>query len=205
MSELTDELEYIMDWLKSTNLEFVDCYNPGLNRQQIDTLTEDFPFRLPDEIYELYQWRNGKAELGDNNGYPPVEFFFLRQYNNDFKLDFLPLKYAMEEYKSLLRATIDDFWHENWFPIASFEGKVVLYVVSDMNPSPVFTWDNILGTQPRVYKDLTSMISVIAECCEFDVYQIIPDEYGYNEDDFIIQINEEKFELEQSIFQKYNS
>ncbi len=44
------------------------------------------------------------------------------------------------------------------------------------------------------------MISVIAECCEFGLYQIITDE-----DDMIIRIDEEKLELEKEIYRKYNS
>ena len=42
---------------------------------------------------------------------------------------------------------------------------------------------------------VTIMISVIAECYEFGLYQLIPDEDG-DEDDMIIQIDEEKLELE---------
>ncbi|MEH2146307.1 hypothetical protein [Nostoc sp.] len=54
MSELTDELDYIWGWLQSTNLD-VDCYNPGLTHQQIDQIVKDLPFKLSDEVYELYQ------------------------------------------------------------------------------------------------------------------------------------------------------
>lgn len=48
------------------------------------------------------------------------------------------------------------------------------------------------------------MISVIAECCELGLYQLIPDEYG-EDDDMIIRIDEEKLELEKEIYRKYNS
>ncbi|QFS48907.1 hypothetical protein GXM_06401 [Nostoc sphaeroides CCNUC1] len=33
MSEFTDELQYILNWLESSNLDLFDCYNPGLTRQ----------------------------------------------------------------------------------------------------------------------------------------------------------------------------
>ncbi|MEH2422622.1 MAG: hypothetical protein V7K48_17415 [Nostoc sp.] len=49
---------------------------------------------------------------------------------------------------------------------------------------------------------MTSMISVIAECCELGLYQLIPDEYG--EEDMRIRIDEEKLELEKEIYRKYN-
>ncbi|MEH2073702.1 MAG: hypothetical protein V7K57_04825 [Nostoc sp.] len=61
MSELTDELQYIWSWLKSLNSDFIDCYNPGLNRQQFDKIIKDLPFNLSEGFYELYQWSNGFA------------------------------------------------------------------------------------------------------------------------------------------------
>ncbi|MEH2317850.1 hypothetical protein [Nostoc sp.] len=36
MSELTDELQYIFDWLVSLNPDYLNGYNPGLTRQKID-------------------------------------------------------------------------------------------------------------------------------------------------------------------------
>ncbi|BBD66073.1 hypothetical protein NIES4072_02480 [Nostoc commune NIES-4072] len=58
MSELTN-VQYILNWLKSTNHDLFDCYNPGLTLQQTDEITKDLPFSLSEEVYELYQWRNG--------------------------------------------------------------------------------------------------------------------------------------------------
>ena len=43
MSELTDKLEYIFNWLVSLDPDFVDCYNPGLTRQQINEIIKKFP------------------------------------------------------------------------------------------------------------------------------------------------------------------
>ncbi|MCC5606485.1 hypothetical protein LC612_06695 [Nostoc sp. CHAB 5834] len=46
MSEFTDELQYILNWLEPTDHDFFDCYNPGLTRQQIDEITKDLSFSL---------------------------------------------------------------------------------------------------------------------------------------------------------------
>jgi hypothetical protein len=215
MSKLTDKLEYIWSWLESTNLDFFDCYNPGLTRQQIDEIVKDLPFKLSDEVYELYQWRNGIAELGYNNNYPPVEFLFPEQFLNNSPISFCSLQYSFSNYHALwqleqsimMNKPFDDYkgWDQKWFPIASFENNKILYVVGDLEPSPVYLIDYVFLDNPlRVYKSLTSMISVIAECCEFGLYEIIPDEYG-EEDDMIIRIDEQKLELEKEIYRKYNS
>ncbi|MHC0068220.1 hypothetical protein ACWATR_36045 [Nostoc sp. UIC 10890] len=215
MSELTDGLEYILDWLESTNLEFFDCYNPGLTRQQIEKIVKDLPFKLSEEIYELYQWRNGIADLGFNNYYPPVEFLFPNQLFSSLPTSFSTLQGSVSNYYDfwqfeqsiMMNKPFDDYkgWDQTWFPIALFENKRILYVVGDIEPSPVYFIDFIFIENPlRVYKSLTSMISVIAECCELGLYQLIPDESG-EEDDMIIRIDEEKLELEKEIYQKYNS
>ncbi|NEU84499.1 SMI1/KNR4 family protein [Nostoc sp. UIC 10630] len=207
MSELSDKLEYILDWLQSTNLEFVDCYNPGLSHQQIDEITKDLPFKLSDEVYELYQWRNGIADLGFNNYYPLIKFLFPEQLYSSVPIEFYSLQNAVNSYKSIGEATnYDDvYWNQKWFLIGQYETKRSLYIVGDLNPSPVYLWDvGCLDDSLRVYKSLTSMISVIAECCELGLYQVIPDKYG-EEDDMIIRIDEDKLEIEKEIYRKYNS
>lgn len=207
MSELTDELQYILNWLKSTNHDFFDCYNPGLTRQQIDEITKDLPFRLSEEVYELYQWRNGTADLGYNNGYLPLYFLFPEQLRAGVICSFCSLQDSVYIYKTIGKATNydDAYWNQKWFPIAEYETKRRLYVVGNLDPSPVYVWDvGCLEDSVRIYKNLISMISVIAECCEFGLYQFIPDEDG-EEDDMIIRIDEEKLELEKEIYRKYNS
>ncbi|MEH2251747.1 SMI1/KNR4 family protein [Nostoc sp.] len=204
MSELTDELQYILNWLESSNLEFFDCYNPGLTRQQIDEITKDLPFRLSKEVYELYQWRNGTADLGYNNGYLPLYFLFTEQLRADVICSFCSLQDSVYIYKTIGEATNydDAYWNQKWFTIAAYENKRMLYVVGDIDPSPIYLWD--IGDSVRIYKNLIGMISVIAECCEFSLYKLIPDEDG-EEDDMIIRIYEKKLELEKEIYRKYNS
>lgn len=215
MPELTDKLEYIFDWFKSTNLEFVDCYNPGLTYQKINEIVSDLTFQLSEEVYELYQWRNGMVDLGFNNNYPPVDFLFPEQLVSDSPIPFWPLQDSVSNYhdlwqleqSSMMNKPYDDYkgWEQKWFPIASFENKRMLYVIGDIEPSPVYLIDSLFLHDPlRVYKNLTSMISVIAECCESGLYRLIPYKCG-EEDEMVIRIDEQKLELEKAIYRKYNS
>lgn len=200
-----------MGWLQFTNLD-VNCYNPGLTHQQIDEIVKDLPFKLSDEVYELYQWRNG---IADNNYYPVVEFLFPNQLFSNSPTSFWTLQDSISNYHDLwqlsesimMNKPYDNYkgWDKEWFPIASFENKRILYVVGDLDPSPIYLVDYIFIDNPlRVYKSLVNMISVIAECCEFCLYQIIPDEYG-EEEDMIIRIDEEQLEIEKEIYRKHNS
>ncbi|MEH2403373.1 SMI1/KNR4 family protein [Nostoc sp.] len=202
MSELTDELQYIWSWLESLNSDFMDCYNPGLNRQQIDEIIKDLPFKLSEEFYELYQWSNGFAF--DYNLCYLEAFIFPEQLYSDVPITFCSLQDSVYIYTTIREATSDEYWNQKWFPIGDYECKRMLYVIGDLNPSPVYLWDVDCRDNPvRVYTNLTSMISVIAEGCELGLYQFIPDKYG-EDDDMVIRIDEEKLELEKEIYQKYN-
>jgi cell wall assembly regulator SMI1 len=205
MSTLTKKLECIWSWLESTNLEFFDCYNPGLTRQQVDRIIKDFPFKLSEEVYELYQWRNGTANPAYENNYCLDSFLFPEQLRSDINCSFCSLQDSIYVYTTGREANNydDEYWNKKWFPIAAFETKRMLYVVGDIDPSPVYLWGAELIDNPRVYKDITSMISVIAECCELGLYQVIPKEYV--KDKMMIRIDETKLDLEKEIYQKYNS
>jgi hypothetical protein len=47
------------------------------------------------------------------------------------------------------------------------------------------------------------MVSVIAECCEQGLYQIIANDG--DEDDVVVRMDEDKLDIEKEIYQKYNS
>jgi hypothetical protein len=201
MSQIAKELQYISAWLEYLNPDFVYCYNRGLTRQKIDELVKDLPFKLSEEVYELYKWGNGVANDS------PIDFLFPEQLSSSFTINFYRLEDSICSYTITRQATNydDNYWQEKWFPIAAFETKRSLYVIGDIQVSPVCLWEvHCLNNPVRVYKNLTSMISTIAECCESDLYQLISDPYEHGEDKMIIRIDETKLDIEKAIYRKYN-
>lgn len=85
MSKLIDALNRIMNWLEEYQPEYAASFLPSLSRSEVDELIKPFNIVLPEEIYELYQWRNGR-EIQPPNTYgsacPSIH-------------DFLPLHYAL--------------------------------------------------------------------------------------------------------------
>ncbi len=60
MSNLTEGLETISQWLEQNQPELFASLQPGLSIDEIDAKVQVLlPDRLPVEIYDLYQWRNG--------------------------------------------------------------------------------------------------------------------------------------------------
>jgi hypothetical protein len=89
MSKLIEDLAYIFEWLEYTKTGISDYYNQGLTRQQIDEIVKVLPFKLSEEVYELYQWRNG---FDFNNGSSQDKFLFPEQLRNDVPLPFCSLQ-----------------------------------------------------------------------------------------------------------------
>lgn len=209
MSKILEELAYIFEWLEYMKPGLSDCYHPGLSRQQIDKILKDLPFKLSEEVYDLYRWRNGFNF--DTDVASTATFLFVEQLKNDVSLAFCSLQDSIYIYNAMRSESQNgeqddgnEYWNDKWFPIAAFETKRMLYVVGDMEPSPVYLWDVDYFDRDyvRAYKSLTNMISVIAECCESDVYELAPYEYG-DEGEVMIQVDKNKFDIEKAIYQKY--
>lgn len=80
MSELMQALNRILD----QRPDCISYLQPGLTYDEIEEKVKDLPFRLPKEVYELYQWRNGLT-INDSK----IEFFPGYQ--------FLPLEEVLKE------------------------------------------------------------------------------------------------------------
>ena len=92
MSALVDALDRIVNWLQkhpSEKYASVDVLQPGLSYEEIDRIA-DLPFKLPEEVYTLYQWRNGTCDGEEERA----------QFFNG--LTFLSLEAALGKYDELL-------------------------------------------------------------------------------------------------------
>ncbi|MGB3757344.1 MAG: SMI1/KNR4 family protein [Rivularia sp. (in: cyanobacteria)] len=184
MSELTQALNRIMTWLSENQPSFAASFLPGLTNEQIHAAVQHLPFELPEEIYELYRWRNGTQERHDCDFYPAMEF--------------LTIEKAVKLYEDI--ATNDGTEEE-----IRFEGyKFFTFIVTDNDFTNI-----LIGTKEKplpviyfyaedceteiAYSSLTNMMLTIAECYETGAYYL-------TEDGFVEQ-NEVK---SAEIFRKYN-
>jgi|GEM_PF-801097 len=187
MSSLTKALDRILNWLVKNNPELALSLQPGLTRAEIDQQIMGLPFTLPEEVYELYQWRNGDRNweyCGLLPGY-----------------GLLPLSQAIEEYTQIQQYQDDlrdnhpeEVWQKPWFPVLMFDGKEYLLVVCEtekQEASPVW-WLFLEDGVTLKYPSLTSLFLMAAECYETGAY--------YLQNKYLEQ-NEEQV---RQIQQKYN-
>lgn len=62
MTAIKNDLKRIWDCIEQKAPEVKDLFQPGLKTEEIDEITKHLPFKLPKEVYELYQWRNGLVD-----------------------------------------------------------------------------------------------------------------------------------------------
>ena len=199
MSELTDALERILDFMQQYPTPQDIFLQPGISRTKIEELTNVLPFSLPHELYELYSWRNG-----DSSGRGRIA-----------ELEFLPIEKAINKYLSTLkdarasavrsgRDPSETSWNSHWFPIFYVDSieqgdYFILLNEEPQETSPVFCydykdWENL---EPKFkYTSLTNMMLTIAEYYETGAYYLVEGESQY-----YLEKDDEKVE---TIRRKYN-
>ncbi len=193
MSQLTQALERILEIRKKIYPPAVTNLNPGLTKTEIETITAYWLTKLPTEIYELYQWRNGVG--GGSKTYEPGGLFE--------RWAFEPLQnISIEKQPSPYEYPLDTpFYSLNIF--FSYESCFQGYIV--FNNKAETQWvelvDIVDGFCERMreytpfyyYTNLTNMLLTIAESDEKAYFQDYMGNWKVNE------------EIRKNIWYKYNS
>lgn len=182
MVVLTNALERILKGMQKYDARIAYLLQPGLNYLEIEEKVRVIPFRLPQEFYELYQWRNGFI--------PGTKEAFSSLGGHDFfSLDWLIKEYFHRLEDLNKHANFyEKFSHEyirtpQWFSFLGHD-KQDYFIIGEQEQkqeSPVYCFDygDIYDFRPKLkYSSLTSMMLTIAECYETGVYYNVEVKYG---------------------------
>jgi hypothetical protein len=149
-----------LEWPLATQLQ------PGLSTETIEIQLQSLPFHLSQEVYTLYQWRNGDCT----------------DYTDLFPLArFLPLEEAVTFYQEQIQLSqenegdldpADRLWKPGWFPVFQWDYKVYHVVLGQETPTataPVLYYDPELNRTFR-YASLTQLLQIVVECYETGAY-----------------------------------
>lgn len=156
MSTLTDALERILNWLRANHPEAASSLQPGLSYEEIEAKLADLPFCLPQEVYELYKWRNGSSDNGEADCF------------NYYR--FIPLEESVEQAKKQVSEDLlEGTFPFGWFPLFEFEGEylAVIGAESKIDNSPIVCH---YEDESIAYTNLTGMMLTMAECYETGAY-----------------------------------
>ncbi len=178
MEILIEALEKIMNWLKKHQPEYAASFLPGLTSSEIEAAEAEFGYKLPEEIYALYQWRNGTEKDVKAVCFPPP-------------LQILPLSTAIEYSKGCTEHILEDknvLEESKWYETSPL--FVFIQSNCDFCAVPIIDFHRekipvvVLGEGelPSIlYTNLTDMMLTLAECYETNAYYLGED--GYIEED----------------------
>ncbi|MGP1383044.1 MAG: SMI1/KNR4 family protein [Thainema sp.] len=172
MDSLKQSLARILNIWQEDREDLIPHLQPGLSTEEIQEQISKFSLQLPEEVYELYRWRNGVNQLkafGANTDFLPGGLIFLSLE------EALQAYQHIDEYRQLV-ISIDEK-DENacrpWFPLFGSDGSylVVFGDVAPQETSPIFDL-YIEGGSPisLKYQNLTELMSITAECYETGAY-----------------------------------
>ncbi|MGD2179902.1 HEAT repeat domain-containing protein [Lusitaniella coriacea] len=161
MSQLTEALDRIESWLVKHQPELALGLEPGLSRQEIDTITTNSPNSFPEELYELYQWHNGSTSYG-----------FIPFYES-----FDSLQKSLEWYQECVR---DGYLESHLFTVLMGEYEHYAVALGE-HPNPV--WYIVMDDciEEIRWNSLTDLMLATAECYETGAYYL--DENGSLQED----------------------
>lgn len=186
-------LDKILKILEEKVPNIASALQHGLTREEIDEITKDFSFKLPEEVYELYQWRNG---ISDYVGFGLTW--------NGIQGGFSPLAVAIEDFYNLKqRGCPSNFLR--LFSFIHYLGGDYYAVSLDNATHPIihFTEDNEIAIQnflalQRFSPSLTTLLYGIVECFQLNAIYTLTSSDGYSS----LEFNSEKVS---NIIRKYNT
>jgi cell wall assembly regulator SMI1 len=191
MSTLTAGLERIMKWLEENQPEYAVSFLPGLQYEEIKLVEAEINFKLPKEIYELYQWRNGTQEDAKAICFPTINFLPISRSVKSSK----GCNEYIEKYKKLVGE--EGQWYETspLFLFIENNGNYCGIPLVEYQEEKLVVVEIGEGEMARIfYASLTDMMLTLAECYETGAYYL-------NEHNFI---NEDKGKADR-VFYKYNA
>ncbi|MFB6275050.1 MAG: hypothetical protein ABEI32_02730, partial [Halothece sp.] len=190
MSILSNTLNQLSKSLAEKNWQDLEEYlNPGLEVEEIELISNNLPFQLSKEVYEIYQWHNGVKE-----GEEDVALFFssyaflsleaaIEEYYEQINLDIDSISELIEEYLEVWRNWeiewdpldfCDTNWNPFWFPIFWGCDRKSLGIISGdtqrIATSPVMNYFCEAGEVTWLHNSLTDMMLTITECFERKIY-----------------------------------
>ena len=194
MSLLTDNLNQIRAWLQNNYLAGAEHIPSGLSHWQIEEIVQRLPFKLPQEVYELYQWSRGNSE----KALTKHAFIF-----NGMALCSLErsMKIALN-FEDEFEEIAVKYINKPLFPI--FESEIIFLCVvgdSEEKESSAIIYVSEIREITIRYTNLTSMMLMLAECFETQAIYV-PNAMSLPDWSNLLQYNNEKYS---KIYRKHNS
>jgi hypothetical protein len=179
-----NELKAVLDELRKT-LEWqgepVELLFEGLPPSEVEKEILRLPYRLPDEVHELYQWCNGTSDdFRDRVNFRPYYRLLPLQEAVDNTLRLLESQRHFRENPAKYRGITTVWTHniERLFPILALEDRCFYSVQGSLeakNPAKSQLFDDLLDQVPiPIATSLKGFFQSLLECWDIGVYSLNP-------------------------------
>ncbi|NEQ99795.1 MAG: SMI1/KNR4 family protein [Cyanothece sp. SIO2G6] len=168
MQSITKSLEKISEFLEEDRQNLFGLMRAGLPYPEIDKVAEILPFKLPQELYQLYNWHNGITV--------PERISFELDFLPGFW--FIPIEKSLDEVVRLEKLfemyDVQEIHKKLWFPVF-WSDIAYLAIAGDKNMQESgriyhLSWTGGEFISKLEYPNLKTLLAVIAECYETGVY-----------------------------------
>jgi cell wall assembly regulator SMI1 len=161
------------DVLKEKNKVAYDALNPGLTADEIHKMEEEYHVKLSEEIVTLYMWHNGCSDFAHglmNGEIIPGHWF-------------VPLKYALDQNKSLNQGG-DTFVQKVFFELFAGHTKSWIVLFDDgcgdgyfcdpvqKSGSGYVFYHSMEGMYYVYFSSLKNLFKAFIECYQKDIYKL---------------------------------
>ncbi|MEX0271457.1 hypothetical protein AB3R30_20185 [Leptolyngbyaceae cyanobacterium UHCC 1019] len=174
MSNVSVLGETLLSFISPHFLKFVQELNPGISRSILQSDLSELEQTLPNDFYELYEWRNGSL-----NGFP-------RPFNSGDILDFSPVELIVEEMKWELYGDAPPTYRGcRLLPFIKVDSdSVAITLGRNYFEEAHIIYINEVGDSYLYCDSITSMLTSTVEC--FASGAIAVDDQGNVEEDYYL-------------------
>ena len=161
---MKENFQIIEHYLKKLNRPTANRLNPGIDSSKYEEKFKELGITVPDELLELYRWRNGTTiRLGEQI----EDFHFFPGFY------FVPLEEALQKLENFRS---DERWRSFWLPVFANDGGD-FYVVECIDKPIEKSFQVVcflLGEEVHdvEYSSIQSMIGTIARCYVEGAYYV---------------------------------
>jgi hypothetical protein len=162
---LMNSIDRIMTWLQDNAPESFASFAIGLQPEEVHSKLEALPYHLPQEVYDLYCWRDGTDRDSDQG---------LFVYHSFMSLDTAIENSEYINYEDQRESRTQDGDPTYLLPIFDFEGEYFAVAASSDNAtaaSPIYHISDCLDCR-IAFNSLGAMMLTMAESYETGVYTI---------------------------------
>lgn len=141
----------------------------GVNNSEFQKLEKELPFKIPQDVQELYKWHNGVEQF-----IPAFEFLSLQDAVADYK--------RMIKFENEMKND-ERFWKDNYLPILQFDDSFLVAECNSRSDTKIYSVWLEGSYTAKEYESIDQMLQIIVDAYISGAYYM---NYNYLDENVIL-------------------